>query len=417
MDNRQYAIKRIPLPARSRQLYKKMTREVELLSRLNHENVVRYFNSWIEIVNEADFHLMDQLLASGDASLSQESSIKTTKSPVLQQIKSKSVKSFTSASNPKNKRKNSKSNSSSSSSSWDAFMPHVDVSDDSDDGIEFVDSNGQIAVYDDDSNEDEEDDDDDDDEEDNDTECDVNHKINKAKTNSNLKCPGSSKPMMLQIMYIQMEFCEKCTLRTAIDDNLYENSERLWRLFREIAEGLSHIHQQGIIHRDLKPVNIFLDSRDQIKIGDFGLATTSFLALQSPSGINENNQNSTAVGQGLTTITSASIDEVTGGTGLVGTTLYVAPELTGNASKSVYNQKVDMFTLGIILFEMCLPPFGTAMERVQTIVNLRTPKIVLPEVMITQSNKYEKTIKVAYCEYIMKPKNTNIYFIKFQFRF
>uniref|UniRef100_A0A1A9WA51 Protein kinase domain-containing protein n=1 Tax=Glossina brevipalpis TaxID=37001 RepID=A0A1A9WA51_9MUSC len=40
--------------ARGRQLYKKMIREVELLSRLNHENVVRYCNSWIESVNEED---------------------------------------------------------------------------------------------------------------------------------------------------------------------------------------------------------------------------------------------------------------------------------------------------------------------------------------------------------------------------
>lgn len=41
LDNQQYAIKRIPLSAKKKTLYKKMTREVELLSRLNHENVVR----------------------------------------------------------------------------------------------------------------------------------------------------------------------------------------------------------------------------------------------------------------------------------------------------------------------------------------------------------------------------------------
>lgn len=53
----------------------------------------------------------------------------------------------------------------------------------------------------------------------------------------------------IQIMYIQMEFCEKSTLRIAIDNHLYSNTERLWRLFREIIEGLAHIHSQGMIHR------------------------------------------------------------------------------------------------------------------------------------------------------------------------
>lgn len=53
-------------------------------------------------------------------------------------------------------------------------------------------------------------------------------------------------------MYIQMEYCEKSTLRTTIDSELFRDKARIWRLFREIVEGLAYIHQQGIIHRDLK---------------------------------------------------------------------------------------------------------------------------------------------------------------------
>lgn len=87
-------------------------------------------------------------------------------------------------------------------------------------------------------------------------------------------------------MYIQMEFCEKSTLRTAIDVGLYKDTDRMWRLFREIVEGLAHIHQQGMIHRDLKPVNIFIDSNDHVKIGDFGLATTNISSNLVPASTN-----------------------------------------------------------------------------------------------------------------------------------
>ena len=48
LDGGVYAIKRIELNPKNKQLNKKITREVKLLSRLNHENVVRYYNSWIE---------------------------------------------------------------------------------------------------------------------------------------------------------------------------------------------------------------------------------------------------------------------------------------------------------------------------------------------------------------------------------
>ena len=48
LDGGIYAIKRIELNPKNKLLNRKITREVKLLSRLNHENVVRYYNSWIE---------------------------------------------------------------------------------------------------------------------------------------------------------------------------------------------------------------------------------------------------------------------------------------------------------------------------------------------------------------------------------
>lgn len=233
--------------------------------------------------------------------------------------------------------------------------------DSSSDGIEFVNSDGEVI----------EDDDENDDDDDNDDE---------SHTNSENKQVSCLSPKYeIQVMYIQMEFCEKSTLRTAIDNDLYKDTERLWRLFREIAEGLAHIHSQGMIHRDLKPVNIFLDSRDQVKIGDFGLATTSFLALQQNHEIS---------------LSHNRIEIGSSHTGIVGTALYVAPELTGKASKSIYNQKVDLYSLGIIFFEMCHRPFSTGMERVETLAAIRSPKISIPSWMELDP-KYVQQIKVS----------------------
>lgn len=87
LDNRHYALKRIPLSRRSRQMFKKMTREVELLSRLNHENVVRYYNSWIEICLESD----NKIDGSGDFSMNHQSINATTQlSNVIETVESSS---------------------------------------------------------------------------------------------------------------------------------------------------------------------------------------------------------------------------------------------------------------------------------------------------------------------------------------
>ena len=48
----------------------------------------------------------------------------------------------------------------------------------------------------------------------------------------------------LQSLHIQMEYCEKSTLRNVIDEGLYKNQRRIWRLLREIVEGLVHVHSQ-----------------------------------------------------------------------------------------------------------------------------------------------------------------------------
>lgn len=81
-------------------------------------------------------------------------------------------------------------------------------------------------------------------------------------------------------------------------------------------------------------------------------------------------------------------------TGHVGTALYVAPELC-SSGRVVYNQKVDIYSLGIIffslwnniafitfigiiLFEMCYKPLNTSMERIKILSGLRTKETSFP---------------------------------------
>ena len=43
------------------------------------------------------------------------------------------------------------------------------------------------------------------------------------------------------------------------------------RAFRHLVEGVSQLHKAGQVHRDIKPENVFLDSNNNLILGDFGL--------------------------------------------------------------------------------------------------------------------------------------------------
>lgn len=105
-----------------------------------------------------------------------------------------------------------------------------------------------------------------------------------------------------------------------IKHDLYKDDEEVWRLFRQILEGLAHIHSHGIIHRDLKPDNIFIDDADSPRIGDFGLATSSNFGVEVPPTPSD-------IGEEMTKS--------------IGTYFYVAPEVM-SVAPGQYNEKVDV---------------------------------------------------------------------------
>lgn len=94
------------------------------------------------------------------------------------------------------------------------------------------------------------------------------------------------------------------------------SGKQLTAIAMGIAFGMIHLHQKGIIHRDLKAANIMLDSRLFPRIGDFGIAR---------------------------------FEEVEGMTAKIGTPNYMAPELIVTHE---YDQKVDVYSYGMILYEM-----------------------------------------------------------------
>ncbi|KAI4732593.1 Serine/threonine-protein kinase [Aureobasidium sp. EXF-12298] len=322
LDGGVYAIKKVKQDSAAQ--LEHVLSEVMLLHRLNHAYVVRYYSAWVE----------DDL--SGMVEMDQESV---------------------------------------------SFGNEMTTSDDgiqfgmSSRGLDFVSSSGlgDDIVFGEDSDEDEEEDDD---EEGTESGTETDGRVTNGRSIFRHGAPSesaisdgedtdsrpqrtqraSSRRFMRSTLYIQMEYCERHTLRDLIRKGMYARPEEGWQMLRQVLEGLAHIHNHGIIHRDLKPDNIFIDVAGNPRIGDFGLATTS--------------QYTSADKVMTSTNTGADM------TRSVGTAMYVAPEIKSGSGVN-YNDKVDMYSLGIIFFEMCFP-LQTAMERHEVLLKMREKDHALP---------------------------------------
>ena len=176
-------------------------------------------------------------------------------------------------------------------------------------------------------------------------------------------------------LYLVMEYLPGGDLMNILikRDILPEEEARMY--IAECVLAVESVHKLNYIHRDLKPDNILIDASGHIKLADFGLCKCSEIHLDNPF-------------ENLTKLEEDKIEKRSAARiqrsrklafSTVGTPDYIAPEVFGRGG---YDEKVDWWSIGVILFEMIIgfPPFYSEEPKItcQKILNwkrtFRIPK-------------------------------------------
>lgn len=119
--------------------------------------------------------------------------------------------------------------------------------------------------------------------------------------------------------YIVMEYIKGKTLKQYIQEFSPLSAARSVHIMKQLTSAIAHAHENGIIHRDIKPQNILMDEEGNVKITDFGIATSL----------------------GATSFTQTN--------SVIGTVHYLSPE---QARGGLATMKSDLYALGIVFYEL-----------------------------------------------------------------
>ncbi|MCY0877254.1 MAG: Stk1 family PASTA domain-containing Ser/Thr kinase [Firmicutes bacterium] len=123
-----------------------------------------------------------------------------------------------------------------------------------------------------------------------------------------------------EVHYIVMEFVDGQTLKQVIEERAPLPVDEAVGIARQICDALAHAHDHNIIHRDVKPHNILISKAGRVKVTDFGIAR--------------------AITANTITHHNSSV---------LGSVHYFSPE---QARGSVADAKSDVYSLGIVMYEM-----------------------------------------------------------------